>query len=206
MQRQIPWRGWNRADLPSPDDDVTQDAQEDAVATPTVEEVAQLLASARNPRDTCLLRLYYATGMRRNELLNACFSDIVSEELRIFVRSGKSDKDRYVLVDPGTLQLLRRWRPDWPPHSPLFDLKESRVNEIFRECADRCGLRSLYAQRGQKLTLHSLRHAFASHCYANGMDLLVFKRLLGHSQLSTTVIYVDCSWDQCQTSYASCHP
>lgn len=43
--------------------------------------------------------------------------------------------------------------------------------------------------------------AFASHCYANGMDLLVFKRLLGHSQLSTTVIYVDCSWDQCQTSH-----
>jgi len=83
------------------DDD--PDAPEDRVATPSVAEVGKILAAAASLRDACLLRLFYATGMRRNELMEARYCDIVPEEQRIFDRKGTSDKDRYVLVDALTL-------------------------------------------------------------------------------------------------------
>jgi site-specific recombinase XerD len=201
MRGQRSWPGWKRADLVLAEEDEGQDGPEDRVATPTVQEVAQLLGAARNPRDACLLRLYYATGVRRNELIHAFWGDLVEEERRLFVRSGKGDQDRYVLVDPGSLQRLRQWCPSAPAGERIFDLKESRVGEIFRHCADRCGLRARYAAQGQKLTLHSLRHAFASHCYANGMELPSLKRLLGHARISTTALYTECPWDHCQASY-----
>lgn len=177
---------------------------EDRVATPSVAEVGQILAAASSLRDACLLRLYYATGMRRNEVMEARYCDSVPEEQRIFVRKGKSDKDRYVLVDALTLEMLRRWRPDWPPQASLFDLKESRIGEIFRTCADRCGVRAHYARLGQKLTLHSLRDAFASHCYANGMHLQTLKLLLGHAR--NTLLYIDWPDQQLQLQFLDCHP
>ena len=72
--------------------------------------------------------------------------------------------------------------------------KAVRAGEIFRDCARRSGLAQKY---GRGLRLHSLRHAFATQLYQNGMPLGSLKRLLGHDRLATTVVYLDCPWERC---------
>lgn len=202
-QRTLPL--WRKPDLPDQDEDEEQqdEPEESGVATPTVDEVFQLLDTPDNLRDRAMLRAYYATGLRRNELLECTPHDVSAGELRIFARTGKLGKDRYVLLDPRTLQMLQEWGGE---HGKLIGIKEVRAGEIFREAADRCGLRAKYAEQGLALTLHSLRHAFASHLYANGMSMASIKRLMGHARLATTVIYLDCSWEQCLQQYAQVSP
>lgn len=194
-QRVLP--DWKGEDLKAFLDGPAEEAPEPSVASPTIPEVRQILESARSLRDRFMLRAYYATGLRRNELLHCTLGDVVAEEGRIFCRAGKEDKDRYVLVDPVTLQ----WLAELAPVSALIGLKETRVGEIFRECADRCGLREHYRRQGQVLSLHSLRHAFATHLYLNGMPLASLKRLLGHDRLDTTAGYLRCSWEHCLEQY-----
>ena len=195
-QRVLP--GWNREDLKALLDDSTrEEAPEQSVASPTIPEVRQILEAARSLRDRFMLRAYYATGLRRNELLACRVGDVIDEENRIFCRAGKEDKDRYVLVDPVTLQWLRELAPTSAP----VGLKETRVGEIFRQCADRCGLREHYRRQGQVLSLHSLRHAFATHLYLNGMPLASLKRLLGHDRLDTTAGYIRCPWQHVLEQY-----
>ena len=201
QQRSLPlWRG---LDFPEMGDEAEDETPEAGVATPTPEEVLQIIEAAKTLRDRVMLRAYYATGMRLNELLDCIWSDVFEEEMRILVRSGKRDKDRYVLIDPLTLQGLRQWGG---VHGKLIGIKGWRAGEIFRECADKCGLRAKYAEQGQALTVHSLRHAFASHLYAREMSLASIKRLMGHDRLATTVIYLACPWERCLEQYARCQP
>lgn len=201
QQRSLPlWRG---IDLPDTPEESEDEPVESGVATPTVEEVLQIIEAAQNLRDRVMLRAYYATGMRLNELLDCIWSDLVEEELRILVRSGKRDKDRYVLIDPLTLRWLREWGGK---DGKLIGLKTTRAGEIFRECADQCGLRAKYAEQGKSLTVHSLRHAYASHLYEGGMPMASLKRLMGHDRLATTAIYLECPWQRCLDQYARCHP
>ena len=200
-QRALPlWRG---PDFPEMGDGAEDEPVESNVATPTIEEVLQIIEAATSLRDRVLLRGYYATGMRLNELLNANITDLDDQELRIFVRGGKRDKDRYVLIDPLTRNWLREWGGS---KGKLIGLKTTRAGEIFRECADKCGLRAKYAEQGLALTVHSLRHAFASHLYANDMSMASIKRLMGHDRLATTVLYLECPWERCLAQYAQCHP
>lgn len=194
---------WRNPDFPEIGPEGQDEPVESGVATPTVEEVLEIIEAAHSLRDRVLLRAYYATGMRLNELLDCLWADVAEEEMRILVRSGKRDKDRYVLIDPLTLNWLREWGGK---DGKLIGLKTTRAGEIFRECADRCGLRAKYAEQGKALTVHSLRHAFASHLYANGMSMPGLKRLMGHDRLATTAIYLECPWELCLQKYAECHP
>jgi len=200
-QRALPhWRG---VDLPALGEEGQDEPVESRVATPTVDEVLQILETAPTLRDRAMLRAYYATGLRLNELLNCNCSDLDDQELRIFVRTGKRDKDRYVLIDPLTRSWLRQWGG---VKGKLIGIKASRAGEIFRQCADRHGLRAKYAQQGLALTVHSLRHAFASHLYAHDMPMASIKRLMGHDRLATTVLYLECPWERCLQQYAHCQP
>ncbi len=184
------WRGREPQDIEDPPEEGKEESEPN-VARPTHIEVQSLIAAAANLRDRAMLRAYYASGARANELLNARCDDLNDDEGRLFLRDGKGDKDRLVLLDPKTIRLLRQWGGK---EGRLIGIKAVRAGEIFRDCARRSGLAQKY---GRGLRLHSLRHAFATQLYQNGMPLGSLKRLLGHDRLATTVVYLDCPWERC---------
>jgi len=156
------------------------------------QEVTRLLAAAHyNRKHRMLLMTAYASGLRVSELAHLKPTDIHSDRMLIRVNQGKGRKDRYTILSPRLLKELREY---WQQHQPtgqwLFPgrnpdrpISAGTVQEIFTK-----------AKRTAKIThghgIHSLRHSFASHLLESGVDLPTLQRLLGHSRLTTTVIYL----------------
>ena len=172
-------------------------------ATPTPAEILQLMAAATNPRDQLVVRAFYASGLRRAELTNLLFADVDHQQLTLFVRNGKGGKDRYVLIDKETSSAILALRGSKPLQARVFGVTTSQsLARIVRLLARRTGLEQLYAARGLNLCAHSLRHAFATHCFRAGISLQALRTLLGHVFLSTTRIYVQPDFAHAQQCYA----
>lgn len=155
------------------------------------EEVARLLQAARyNPKHRMLLMTAYATGLRASELAALQPTDIHSERMLIRVNQGKGLKDRYTLLSPNLLARLREYwklyRPArwlFPGRIPSEPLGLCAVQEVYYKAKRLAGLK-----RGRGI--HTLRHSFASHLVEAGVDLPTLQRLLGHTSLTTTAIYL----------------
>jgi len=173
-------------------------------ATPSEEEIALLFEATETPREIAILRTFYASGMRIGEMIARVQADIEKEECRAFIRDGKGSKDRYCLLDPNTLGMLKL---DGSPDESLFGLRSRfMIETMVRRLAATTGLDKIYAARGQHLSPHSFRHAFCTHLYLRSMNLVSLKRLMGHSYLSTTLIYTQVPLTHLQAAYANCHP
>jgi integrase len=176
-------------------------------ATPVREDVAVLLECARRkPRDYLLLRLLYAAGLRRQEVASLLVADLIWGAGCILIRASKRDKDRYVLVDSDTMDRLRHWVGDAPPERSVFEMGVFNVSRLFRFWADTSGLYAKYQEQKQSLSPHSLRHAFATHSYENGLDFYVVSRLMGHTFGETTAIYLRSARLQIDQAYDSSQP
>jgi len=187
-----------------PDAEVLKGARLPAV--PTRGEVTVYMQSAKvDPRDYLISRIFYASGIRLGELVALLFADVLWDERALFVRSGKGDKDRYALLDTETLALLRDWQGTRGTEAPLFDIEERAVQRAVEKYAKQTGLYQKYLAMDRSFSPHSFRHAFATHCYENGMDLFTLKRLMGHEYLETTEIYIATGLDRWRVSYDSCH-
>jgi integrase/recombinase XerD len=154
------------------------------------EEVARFLGAVDNLKQRMVLTVCYATGLRISEAVRLTPAAIDSKRMVIRVEQGKGRKDRYVMLPPKLLDMLRdywqRTRPGkwlfpgrWPgrPISPLS------INYTCREVSQRCGI-------GKPVGPHSLRHAFAVHLLEAGTNLRTIQLLLGHRNLSTTARYL----------------
>ncbi len=174
--------------------------------TLSVDEVERLLAAARSfgrdhLRNTCLMELLYATGMRVTELVSLPVSATRGDPRMILVR-GKGGKERMVPLSPPARTALARWikqrdKQDeearakggpptkflFPSCSKLGHLTRHRFYMLIKELAVHGGVMP------SKVTPHTLRHAFATHLLANGADLRSIQTLLGHADISTTEIY-----------------
>ena len=154
------------------------------------EEVAQFLGAVENLKHRVILTVCYATGLRISEAVRLTPAAIDSKRMVIRVEQGKGRKDRYVMLPPRLLDILRdywrRTRPgEWlfpgePPSRPVCPLT---INRTCREVRQRCGI-------GKPVAPHSLRHAFAVHLLEAGTDLRTIQLLLGHRNLSTTAQYL----------------
>lgn len=134
--------------------------------------------AAKNDEERAIFRLFYATGMRISEFLNLKNVDINRSDGKIFVRQGKLDKDRYLLVDDLTLAQL--------PEE--FSVNSATpIAEMIKEAAQKAGLFHQY----DTVSPHSFRRSFATGCYLNGMPPATLKLLLGHERLESTRIYLD---------------
>ena len=162
------------------------------------EEVKRILAMATNLKARAMLTLAYGCGLRAGEVVRLRAGDIDSEQRIIRIVQSKGRKDRHVMLPAEVLELLRQWwkaRPTeqdagiapeqrWlfpgrDEHRPLTTRQFSR---LFKEAAKAAGLR-------KTLSLHSLRHSFATHLLENGKDIRVIQALLGHDKLETTARY-----------------
>jgi site-specific recombinase XerD len=153
------------------------------------EEVARLLHCAPGLKHKAALSVAYGGGLRASEIVHLKVGDIDSARMLIRVEQGKGRKDRYVMLAPDLLELLRGWwrvgRPrGWlfPGKDPLLPLSTRQLHRVVTEAAKTAGL-------GKRVGLHTLRHSFATHLLERGTDIRVIQVLLGHKKLDTTALY-----------------
>jgi integrase/recombinase XerD len=153
-------------------------------------EVAQLLACVPQPVERLILQTVYACGLRASEVLGLRVPDIDSSRMLLWVRHGKGNKDRSVPLSPALLEALRahwqRWRPTawlFPGQTPSGQRSLGALQRVVRRAV-------LAAGFSKKVSLHTLRHSYATHLLEAGVDLVTIQRLLGHRDLHTTARYL----------------
>jgi len=162
------------------------------------DETRRLLAVAASLKVRVLLSLGYGCGLRAGEVVRLKVKHIDSAQKIIRIEQSKGRKDRNVMLSPETLDLLRQWwkvRPtrhdaQTPPQERwLFPgrtagnpMTTRQLSRLFHEAADAAGIK-------KSVTLHALRHSFATHLLERGTDIRVIQALLGHDKLDTTARY-----------------
>ncbi len=153
------------------------------------EEVADILHSPQNEKHKTILFLIYSAGLRIGEVVRLQLDDIDSKRMLIRVRQGKGRKDRYTLLSEIALLQLRKYYMLYKPEKWLFPggkensfLTERSVQKVFENACRKAKIK-------KKVTVHSLRHSFATHLLEGGTDLRYIQELLGHSSSKTTEIY-----------------
>jgi integrase/recombinase XerD len=154
----------------------------------SVEEIQKMIGSISNLKHKTMTMLCYSAGLRLSEIINLKIKDIDSERMQIAVRGGKGKKDRYTLLSEKLLPLLRKYFLEFKPAEYLFEginggqYAERSFQNVVKEAAFK-------AQIKKTVTVHTLRHSFATHLMENGTDLRYIQVLLGHSSSKTTEIY-----------------
>ena len=162
------------------------------------EEVKRVLTMATSLKARAMLTLAYGCGLRSSEVVRLRAGDIDSEQKIIRIVQSKGRKDRYVMLPAEVLDLLRQWwkqRPSahdagvaveqrwlFPGRSDHRPLTTRQFGRLFKEAAKAAGLR-------KTVSLHSLRHSFATHLLERGKDIRLIAALLGHDRLETTARY-----------------
>jgi integrase/recombinase XerD len=157
------------------------------------EEVKSILEAPTNLKHRAMLSLIYACGLRRSELLNLTFKDIHTERNLLIVKQSKGKKDRVVPISHKIINLLRDYYKAYRPKNWLFE--GQNVGEKYsEESLAKVLKQSLIKTKIQKpVTLHWLRHSYATHLLENGTDIRYIQELLGHSSSRTTEIYTHVS-------------
>ena len=162
------------------------------------DETKRLLATASSLKARILLSLGYGCGLRAGEVIRLKVKHIDSAQKIIRIEQSKGRKDRNVMLSAETLDLLRQWwkmRPSrYDAGTPLEErwlfpgnrlgkpMTTRQLNRLFHEAADAAGIR-------KGVTLHALRHSFATHLPERGTDIRIIQALLGHDKLDTTARY-----------------
>lgn len=154
------------------------------------EEVLRIFEAIRSVKYKAIIATAYAAGLRVSEVCGLRIADIDSQRMRIHVRAGKGKKDRYVMLGESLLALLRQYyqaaRPKgdylFPGQKPQRHLTTTAVNKVLRQVIAATGL-------SKRVTMHTLRHCFATHLLEAGTDIRILQVLLGHSSIRTTLRY-----------------
>lgn len=157
------------------------------------EEVKKLLNASTNLKHRAMLSLIYACGLRRSELLNLTFKDIQADRLIITVRQSKGKKDRIVTLSPMLLVELRQYYLQFRPLNYLFEGQIVGEKYSARSLEEILKKACKTAKINKPVTLHWLRHSYATHLLERGTDLRYIQELLGHSSSRTTEIYTHVS-------------
>ncbi len=157
------------------------------------EEVKAILEAPSNLKHRSMLSLIYACGLRRSELLNLTFKDIHTERNLLIVKQSKGKKDRVVPISNKIINLLRDYYKAYRPKNWLFE-GQNGGEKYSEESLAKVLKQSLIKTKIQKpVTLHWLRHSYATHLLENGTDIRYIQELLGHSSSRTTEIYTHVS-------------
>jgi integrase/recombinase XerD len=159
------------------------------------EEVARLIEAAPNPKYQAALSVAYGAGLRAAEVCALKVTDIDSERMTLRVQQGKGRKDRYAMLSPVLLDRLRAWwrvgraqgkmLPNgwlFPGLNPMDQLSTRQLNRAIHLAADA-------AHIDKRVSMHTLRHSFATHLLEQKVDIRVIQVLLGHKRLETTALY-----------------
>ena len=151
-------------------------------------DISSIFEKIENLKHKSILYTIYSGGLRISELVNLKISDIDSERNLITIRDAKGKKDRVTLLSKNLLILLRKYYLEYKPKEYLFESPDSgkysvrSVDKILKRAVSQTNIR-------KKVTVHTLRHSFATHLLEQGTDLRYIQSLLGHNSSKTTEIY-----------------
>ena len=159
------------------------------------EEVTRLLGAVTNLKHHTALSVAYGTGLRASEVIGLKVTDVDSQRMTLRVEQGKGRKDRYAMLSPLLLERLRNWwrvahregkilTNGWlfPGLDPMDPLSVRQLNRALCEAVD-------IARIDKRVSMHTLRHTFATHLLEQKVDIRVIQVLLGHKRLETTSLY-----------------
>jgi integrase/recombinase XerD len=159
------------------------------------EEVGRLIEATRNLKHRTALSVAYGAGLRVSEVIALKVGDIDSTRMVLRIEQGKGAKDRYALLPPVLLERLRLWwrtaRTEgkvlpggwlFPGLDPMDPMSTRQLNRVVHEAAST-------AHIDKRVTMHTLRHCFATHLLEQGENIRVIQVLLGHKKLETTALY-----------------
>ncbi|MCQ8182625.1 site-specific integrase [Methylomonas sp. SURF-1] len=165
------------------------------------EEVARLLAAADNLKHQTALSVAYGAGLRASEVVALKVSDVDSQRMTLRVEQGKGRKDRYAMLSPVLLERLRAWWKfahaqgkmlpgGWlfPGLDPIDPLSTRQLTRAVHAAAEAAGI-------DKRVSMHTLRHSFATHLLEQKVDIRVIQVLLGHKKLETTALYAQVATD-----------
>lgn len=161
----------------------------------SVEEVADLLNAAASLRFKVVLAVAYGAGLRASEVANLKVTDIDSQRMYLRIEQGKGQKDRHAKLSPTLLEHLRLWwrvaqkehkmlKGGWlfPGQNPVNPITTRQLHRAVTAAARLAGIK-------KRVSMHTLRHCFATHLLEQGVDVRVIQVLLGHKKLETTAQY-----------------
>lgn len=158
---------------------------------PTVlseEEIIMIINSVDNLKHKAILMTIYSAGLRISEAINLKLKDIDSKRMQIRIEQGKGKKDRYTLLAAKTLEILRNYFREYKPKIWLFEgqggeqYASRSIQNILKIALSKTDIQ-------KRVTVHTLRHSFATHLLENGTDLRYIQSLLGHDSSKTTEVY-----------------
>jgi site-specific recombinase XerD len=165
------------------------------------DEVARLIEASGNLKHQTALSVAYGAGLRASEVVALKIGDIDSQRMTLRIEQGKGHKDRYAMLSPVLLERLRVWwrvaraqgkMPDggwlFPGLNPFEPLSTRQLNRAIHAAADA-------AQIEKRVSMHTLRHSFATHLLEAKVDIRVIQVLLGHKKLETTALYAQVATD-----------
>src|SRR5438067_12963227 len=153
------------------------------------EEVLRLLEAAPGPKHKAALSVAYGAGLRAMEVVALRVCDVDSKRMMIRVEQGKGRKDRYAMLSPLLLDLLRDWYRIARPQVWLFPGRDPLQPLTTRQLTRACHAAAHMAEITKRVTPHTLRHSFATHLLEQNVDIRVIQVLLGHAKLDTTALY-----------------
>ena len=163
------------------------------------QEVKNILESVNNEKHRVMLSIIYGCGLRRSEVLNLVPADIDKDRKLIRIRQSKGFKDRFVPLSEKLIEMINQYAIHYRPEKYLFEgqyrgtrYSETSLEKVFRTAFERAGIRK------QNITLHGLRHSYATHLLEAGTDLRYIQELLGHKSSKTTEIYTHVSTQSIQ--------
>jgi len=162
---------------------------------PSQAEARHFIETLPNLKHKAIVAVMYSAGLRVSEVVYLNYSDVSREDMRIHIAPSKNRSERFAILSQNALGILTQyWKAYDKPRGWLFPSTQKdnspiatyTVNRIVNEHIDRLGW-------SQELNCHSFRHAFGTHSYENGVDLLTLQRLMGHKSINSTTIYVHLS-------------
>src|SRR5438067_9487634 len=153
------------------------------------EKVLRLLEAAPGPKYKAALSVAYGAGLRAMEVVALKVCDGDSKRMMIRVEQGKGRKDRFAMLSPQLLDLLRDWYRIARPRVWLFPGRDPLQPLTTRQLARACHAAAHMAEITKRVTPHTLRHSFATHLLEQNVDIRVIQVLLGHAKLDTTALY-----------------
>jgi integrase/recombinase XerD len=165
------------------------------------DEVARLISAAPNLKYQTALSIAYGAGLRASEVSTLKIGDIDSQRMILRIEQGKGSKDRYAMLSPALLTRLRGWwrvahaqgkmlPGGWlfPGQNPVDPVTTRQLNRAIHAAADA-------ARIDKRVSMHTLRHSFATHLLEQKVDIRIIQVLLGHKKLDTTALYAQVATD-----------